>query len=84
MTCTAQLLADTTDTVAWDGRPQDAGREGWHWLEFKGRRQPARWIPQHGWHNPPLLGGYFSDAAVATEGVAYYGPCLMAVQYGGR
>jgi hypothetical protein len=58
---------------AWDGRPQNRERDGWHWLQYgSDRPAPTPWIAEIGaWANGPA----YSPQGIVELGYHYLGPC---------
>jgi hypothetical protein len=65
-------------TDAWDGRPQNPERDGWHWL-LDGNHEP--YLLQWGSDNQ-RWGDYPGTSAtdLAEFGIGYLGPCLTPAE----
>lgn len=70
-------------SAAWDGRPEQPERDGWHWLHHPEdlRPCPAPWDAAHGaW----CSGGMHSPQGVVDLGYRYLGPALLPVEVAAR
>ncbi len=68
-------------TDAWDGRPQNPERDGWHWLmRADGFVAPYRWTARASgfWLYPPDWELMPEDKAIARQ--TYLGPCLTPAE----
>lgn len=66
-------------TDAWDGRPANPERDGWHWLHHAEdlRPCPTPWDADHAaW----CSGGMHSPRGVVDLGYRYLGPCLTPAE----
>ena len=70
-------------TGAWDGRPENPERDGWHWLHHPEDLRPmvAAWNAE--------LGGWVSGALHSPQGVvdlgfSYLGPALFPAEVAAR
>lgn len=66
-------------TDAWDGRPANPERDGWHWLHHAEdlRPCPTPWDADHAaW----CSGGMHSPRGVVDLGYCYLGPCLTPAE----
>lgn len=70
-------MTDTTP-AAWDGRPENPERDGWHWLRNRyGATVPALWVAEDGaWR----LHGQDYPAKTARWNQTYLGPALLPAQ----
>lgn len=78
-------MADEAKTTAWDGVPQNAERDGWHWLRHArtGRTYPLWWqairaAPPGLWHDDPFRGeddGHLTEPGAMARHAIYLAPC---------
>lgn len=70
-------------SAAWDGRPEQPERDGWHWLHHPEdlRPCPAPWDAAHAaWCG----GGMHSPQGVVDLGYHYLGPALLPAEVAAR
>lgn len=71
------MPADTAP--AWDGRPENPEKDGWHWLQSRlGVKVPRLWVAEDGaWR----LHGQDYAAKNAKGNQRYLGPCLTPSEH---
>lgn len=69
-------------TDAWDGRPENPERDGWHWLQdANGDLWCWRWYPSHQWF---WAGNRTVRPREATTEYRYLGPCITPDEVAAR
>jgi hypothetical protein len=62
---------------AWNGRPQNPERDGWHWVEFPGVwTQCHWWIAKYQEWSQGVLGGF----VLGHPRIRYLGPCATPAE----
>lgn len=75
-------MTDTSD-AAWDGRPENPERDGWHWVAWAGTdAEPSFWTP----HGPEKRGECWNwdddwmGPGWVCANATYHGPCLTPAE----
>jgi hypothetical protein len=68
-------------TDAWDGRPQNPEREGWHWVQHRDNApEVLNWSPLRDWHYE----GDWVYPGFIGQNYRYIGPCLTPAEIEAR
>lgn len=66
----------TAQQPAWDGRPENPGRDGWHWLHWQGLAEPEPvW-----WDSVLCEWSQGEEHNLSTKVARYLGPCATPAE----